>query len=596
MKGLKGETMNRISFALVIILVTQFSMSALAHTSVQPMSVLPHDHDRSISHVVAVSHAWTRFEVATDANPKIQKENEAVWSDVNVNLSWLVNILNSKSCAASIKAYIGCALAMETFAQVLNKQLEVIPLEQLGGKTAVVKTERLALVDAVKPAITTPKDAYGYFEKMRAQMNARFLTSAAAFVNSPNLDFELLINTIYGKAQGKVSSATYVATVSKFLEVAQDPHTSIMPTKLMQQISGNSGDSFVGIGVEFMRLDQGLIVKKVMKNSGAEKAGVLSGDIIVAVDGKSVKTMADDEIVAFIRGDAGTKVTITLIRANKSMDFVVTRLAVVNPVLSTQGISYNGKMYAYVRLTNFMYDNICEEFAVIVANWEKQNIAGYVLDLRDNGGGNVQIAACIGGLFLGSDKVLTYFESRTLLRNKYEPLMTKSEVTTTKPLSILVNAYSASASELVAGSIKDYGRGYIVGQTSFGKGSYQSCGPIQSQPALYICSTRGLFFAPSGNTNQTVGVVPHIEVYLNKTAKDSETYARREAQMFLYPIPPKKMPNSPAGNWDQLKAPTQCLLGLNLASIYDMAVPAAFYYKDYQLLNAVAAVSCGGKN
>jgi carboxyl-terminal processing protease len=91
---------------------------------------------------------------------------------------------------------------------------------------------------------------------------------------------------------------------------------------------------------------------------------------------------------------------------------------------------------------------------------------------------------------------------------------------------VLVNTYSASASELVSGAIRDYNRGYIVGQTSFGKGAYQGCSPLQSQAELTVCSTQGLFFSPSGNSNQTVGIEPHISVYMDRDAQEFETGIR----------------------------------------------------------------------
>lgn len=559
----------RISFILVLTLLTQISFATTPSLM-----------------------AAAKFKIATDANPQVQGSESDLWSDVAVNINWLLANVNARDCARSTKVYVGCALAVQTLATALNKNLEVIPVAQLGIKKPFYQAERLALVEMPLPVIATPKDAYEHFEKMRALMNARFAVSSIAFMKSPNLDFEQLISEIYKRAQAKISVKIIVAAAGKFIETALDPHTSVQPTKAMQQSSSQSGDSFVGIGVEVMALDSGLMVKKTTKGSGAEKAGMLPGDIIVGVDGTPIKGMKQDDVVSKLRGVDGTTVNVTFVREEKTLTISVARAKIVSPVLSSEGISFNGKTYAYIHLTNFMYDQICEELGKIITTWENQKVDGYILDLRSNPGGDVKIAGCVGGAFLGANKIVTYFEQQSTVGSRYKPLMTTAKVSTNKPLSVLINSYSASASEIVSGAIRDYNRGYIVGQTSFGKGSYQGCRPLPGNEALVMCSTGGLFFAPSGITNQATGIEPHVSVYLEKEQQESEKFALREAQLYLYPLTPKKMPSTPSGNWNQLKAPTECLAKQNLAEKYTQLTAISLFYKDYQLLNAVAAVNC----
>tara|TARA_B110001454_G_scaffold219179_1_gene250740 strand:+ start:22427 stop:24154 length:1728 start_codon:yes stop_codon:yes gene_type:complete len=549
----------------------------------------------AFSQQLALGHV-TQFDVASDVLPKIKQATKAddVWAGVTVDLNWLLGGINSKSCAKSQKSYIGCVMAVQAFASVLKKNLEVVPVSQLNGKQPFYQVDQLALVEMPLPTIKTAKEAFGYFEEVRKKLSTRFFAASATFVKSPNSDFELLLTEINKRGGTDVKPALLVMAATKYFESAVDPHTSMRPTKEMEQAASESGASFVGIGIEFVKLEQGLMVKRVLKGSGAGLAGVQVGDIVTAADGKAFTGLLDDDIVATLRGGENTTVKLTIDRNQKVLDINVVRKKVVNPVVSSESVNFNGKSMVYIRLTNFMYSNICDEFADVISAWDKQNIAGYVLDLRNNPGGNVQIAACVGGMFLGNNKIVSYFERRTFLGVQYDSLPTQAKVTTTKPLSVLINAYSASASEIVSGAIRDYNRGYIVGQTSFGKGSYQGCGPMRDQQELTICSTQGLFLAPSGNSNQTVGIAPHISVYMNKDAQDSETYAMREAQMYLFPLPPKKMPKPPAGNWNQLKAPTQCLAKLKLELAYDQATSASAFYKDYQLLNGLAAVNCWG--
>lgn len=539
----------------------------------------------------------TQFNLANDILPKVkiqQAKPDDVWSDVSVDLNWLLGGINSKSCASSKKAYLGCVMAVQAFAGALNKNYEVIPVSVLNNQVPFYKTDRLALVEMPVPAIASAKEAYSYFEQMRKQLNSRFSSASSEFIKSPNTDFELIVTEIYKRAGPNIKPSFYVAAATKFFEMARDPHTSMRPTKELQMASNENGASFVGIGIEFVKLEQGLMVKRVLKGSGSAAAGVLVGDVVTAVDSKVLKGLSDEEMVALMRGVENTSVKLTVQRGSVSRDLTVIRKKVVNPVVSSESVNFNGQTMVYIRLTNFMYSNICDEMADIVSAWDKQNISGFILDLRSNPGGNVMIASCVGGMFLGNNKVISYFENRSMFGSQYDALPTQAKATTNKPLSVLINAFSASASELVAGAIRDYSRGYVVGQTSFGKGSYQGCQPLQNQKELTVCSTQGLFFAPSGSSNQTVGVEPHISVYVNKDAQDGETYAMREAQMYLFPLDPKKMPNAPAGNWNQLKAPKQCLQNLKLDAVYDQATSTSLFYKDYQLLNGLAAVNCWG--
>lgn len=538
----------------------------------------------------------SRFTLATDANPIVQKskEEDEVWKDVTVDMRWLQSGLNSQNCSSDQKAYIGCVLAVQAFAEVLNKEYEVVPVAQLNGQKPYYQAQVLALVEAKAPQLSSPVDAFEYFAKMRKELSARFFVASVAFSKSPNSDFELMLNEISKRAGKNVKPSDYVRAASKFFEAAVDPHTSILPTRKLEMASHDSGNSFVGLGIEFTRMGAGLMVRRVMKGSGAAQAGMLAGDLVIAVEGKQLKDMTDEQAVTLMRGLPNSSVSITIQRDEKTLVVSVVRAKVVDPVLSYENIKFNSKLIGYIRLTNFQYEGICDELEKAVATWERQNVDGYVLDLRGNPGGNVKIAACVGGVFLGAKKVVAYFETKTPAGSRYSSLETAAKISTAKPVSVLINAYSASASEIIAGAFRDHNRGYIVGQTTFGKGSYQSCGRLSGTPALTICSTGGLFFAPSGTTNQTTGVVPHIEVFQTKVAKDAETYAMREAQMYLFPLDSKKMPNIPIGNWNQLKAPKLCMDKLNLPTSYDQAAAISIYFKDYQLLNGLAAVNCAG--
>lgn len=543
------------------------------------------------------SDVYSRLIVGTDIGPKIKSTNvESPWDDVNVDLNWVLANINSKNCALTQKSYLGCVLAVQLMAGLLGKNMEVMPVGKLNGLQPLLSSSQLAIVTGNPIEIKTVKDAYGYFDVLRQQLTDRFLAESAKFVKSPNSDFENLIQGIVNRYGKKISSEVYVAMVGKLLEVAIDPHTSLRPTKEMKNSQQNGSDSFVGIGVEIMVVDQGILVRRPIKGSGAATAGVLAGDLIIAVDGVSLSGKKDEDLSARLRGPENSKVVVTVRRGSQTFDLTVTRSQVVSAVVSSDTVSFNNRNVVYIRLANFMYSNACSEIEQIVATSEKLKVDGYILDLRNNGGGIVQIAACLTGIFLGPGKVVSYFEVRGKNGSQVKPMVSSAKVVTRKPLSLLINSNSASASEIVAGALRDYSRAVIVGQASFGKGSYQGCGPYMAMPGLTLCSTEGLFFSPSGETNQTKGIVPHVEVFINSSPHEIETYSLRESQLFLFPLPRKTLQVPPGVSWNQMKAPSTCLRGLGLESIYEKAPAGVFYYRDYQILNAAASVQCFGLN
>jgi carboxyl-terminal processing protease len=315
------------------------------------------------------------------------------------------------------------------------------------------------------------------------------------------------------------------------LEVSIDPHTSLRPAKELQASTNDSGSSFFGIGVQYSPVETGMLIHEVTANSGAEKAGIKAGDVITAVDDKEVKGLASDQVRKLIVGPENTTVEVTIIRNSQSLKIKIVRGKIEEKVVSGKIITDENSKIGYLKISNFMYGNMCAEVKTILKDFESKNVKGIVMDLRGNPGGDVKNAQCLGGFFLGKDKVVSYFEQRTASGSQYSPLKSTTDKLTNKPLVVLINSGSASASEIMSGALQDYARALIVGQTSFGKGSYQGCGPINKSQDLVMCQTGGLFHLPSGRTNQTTGVVPDISVYISNKPMEAELYPISEANL-----------------------------------------------------------------
>lgn len=284
-----------------------------------------------------------------------------------------------------------------------------------------------------------------------------------------------------------------------------DPYTTYMSP---QEINGLDeqlrGGNFGGIGVYIVQ-DQktGAIVANPIDANPAIKAGVRPGDIIVAVDGKSTLGQKIDAVEAEIRGPVGTVVTLTVKRhdAETPTSIRITRAQIHVPSVIAK-IENN---IEYVRLQDFGSTS-ADEVRQAFEDGKKHNVHGYILDLRNNGGGLLDAAVEISSLFIAQGTIVS-----TIDRAGYREVKNASGHTIdTKPLVLLVNRYTASASEITAGAVQDYGVGTLVGEKTFGKGVVQSLYTMPDKGALKITTAR--YVTPKGRDIHHKGIVPDVIV------------------------------------------------------------------------------------
>ncbi len=262
--------------------------------------------------------------------------------------------------------------------------------------------------------------------------------------------------------------------------------------------------TYAGIGTQLIvdPDDYLMTVTRVFKGSPAEDAGVLAGDKIIGVDGVGYTGYEQNQAVAAMRGEPGTEVTITVARGEETMDIVVQRAQIEMNYAEYEMMGDIG----YVIVYDFMGDAV-EGFKEAIAYFRQQEAKGIVLDLRSNGGGLVTDAVQIADVLL-PEGVIVSTEDRygncTEERSDADMLGL--------PLAVLVNGYSASASEIVAGAIKDTGVGTLVGEKTFGKGIVQAVYPFTSDGAG-IQLTVARYFTPSGVCIHGVGIEPDVEVH-----------------------------------------------------------------------------------
>ena len=308
-----------------------------------------------------------------------------------------------------------------------------------------------------------------------------------------------------------------VGALNGILKSNGDRYARFLPAEMFAKYSEGMSGEFGGIGVLLGEKDDTVYVLKVYADTPAEKAGLQVGDYFYSVDGESSDSWTTEEISSRVRGEVGTKVELTLLRPFEegempdSAEFMlgnpytvtVTRGKIESP--NTEVKMLEGKV-GYVRLFEFNL-KATDELRREIEDLISQGASSLILDLRENPGGDLQQAIGVSSLFIKSGTVVK-IESRVATKNE-ELKATGKVVSKELPLVCLIDGNSASASEIVSGALQDYGRGVLVGMTSFGKGSVQSQIPFRSG-AVFM--TTAHYLTPKGRVINGKGNTPDIVV------------------------------------------------------------------------------------
>ncbi len=290
-----------------------------------------------------------------------------------------------------------------------------------------------------------------------------------------------------------------------------DPYSSYMSPKTFKNMNTETKGEFGGLGIE-VTMEAGLVkVISPIDDTPADRAGIRSGDYIIKLDNKQVKGLTLDEAVNTMRGKSGTPITLTIRRIDVDDPIIV---KIIRETIKTRSVVSEVKEnVGYLRLRSFNEksgDELINKIKEI--NKSKPNITGYILDLRNNPGGLLSQAIKISDAFLDSGEIVST-KGRDLKDIKVYNSKKGDEISG-KPLIVLINKGSASASEIVAGALKDHKRAIVLGEKSFGKGSVQSIMPLSNGGGLRLTTAK--YYLPSGETIEDIGVQPDIKVEQQK--------------------------------------------------------------------------------
>ncbi|HEV8543646.1 MAG TPA: S41 family peptidase [Verrucomicrobiae bacterium] len=308
----------------------------------------------------------------------------------------------------------------------------------------------------------------------------------------------------------KVTYQDLIRAAMKGMLSTLDPHSEYMEPVKYTELKNDTEGAFGGVGIVVGMRDSFLTVVSPMEDSPAYHAGILTGDKIVKIDGRSTEKISMPEAVKKLRGEPGTDVTITIMRQGSPLkDYKLTRSTIkvetVKDVNGNHQFPIGENKIGYVRITQFG-EQTTAEFRDALEKLKKQGVEGLIMDLRNNPGGLLDQAVKVCDIFLPGGQLIVSTEGRSPRMKTEQYKATGRDEYPNVHMAILVNEGSASASEIVSGCLQDLHRAFIVGEQTFGKGSVQSIMPLEDGSALRLTTAK--YYTPSHKVIHEHGITP----------------------------------------------------------------------------------------
>lgn len=431
------------------------------------------------------------------------KSPDQYWAETGLSSKELETLLADQSCLHDQKSFLACVNSInvmaEKFGLSLNQQGQLAPTANDGAGT-----EKSQLKSWESIFQGPEVEAQFSFLEMWQELDSKYVASSerAALV-----------------AQG----------INGFLSVYKDPHTYIMPVAQYEETIASSEAKQNKAGFIFRRSGKKIFVKKVFDGSPADMAGLRKADEIIEINGLQAMKLPQSQISELIRLKKGQRLGLLIERGSQQKYLEILKSEKVYPSVTSKVLPGASRL-GLLMIHKFTKES-CEAARTQLIGLKEQGIRGLLIDVRDNPGGQLDQAACVINLFVAKGTVL--FETRYLDSSRpSEPYTAEQEPVYSGTLAVLINSGSASASEVLAGSLKDLGRATLVGEKTFGKGSFQDGHVWGPNPRIALFQTEGLYYFPSGWTPQLVGLEPDVPVAFNNSDQ-------RESELYYSSIQPK---------------------------------------------------------
>lgn len=435
--------------------------------------------------------------------PSAAKVNEQYWAETGLGSEALEELLQDNSCKSSERYFLACANAVTVVAQKYGLTIR--------------SDESLAPIESHEKQALSEKELLLPWKKFLSRHD-----------RIPSYSFLKIWRDISNRYIS-ASSLSYAVGLGMngFLSVFRDPHTYLLPADYYNSVVARTNNKSLSVGIIVGRDVQNYFVKKVLENSSSYLAGVKKGDLIVEIQGRKAADLTSFQLGDLLRGNEGSELELKTLRRGEIKKFLIVRTEKTLPTVTAQVIE--GIKPVGILTVNKFAVGTCEQSKTILQDLLTQNIRGLLLDLRDNPGGQMEEAACLASLFVGPRKQV--FTIKTLnSKVPDEVVFGDEEQIYSGPVAVLVNSGSASASEIVAGALQYYKRAVLVGERTFGKGSFQEGEIWSKNEKIAIFETKGFYYLPSGKTPQMVGLEPDFKINFE------DRFALREEDQFLNPL------------------------------------------------------------
>jgi carboxyl-terminal processing protease len=531
------------------------------------------------------------------------KTEKEYWQQTHLKYDQINIEINNQSCYRNQKSFLGCAVALNAIGRFATPPIAVASSEErtvMGDVFGVPISSDQSLFVVPMQMDNSKPSFFERFKVERQRMLAQetALTEMYKRMDAPaaeRIDWSAL--STYFRTRAVTDDNEQLVTATAFnawFETIFDPHTHIFPAKEFSDRQDPDAKSFIGIGAPVTTAAGQIVFGKPLAGSPAEAAQLQTGDVLLTVDGKVPAGIED--AVNSIHGIEGTSVKLSIRRKGVDQPLVISliRRKVSSPNFIFKAVTDSGSKYGYIHLNEFTTGS-CDQMKWAIQHMVAEKVKGLIFDLRDNGGGLVNEAVCIGDLFVGPRVIVMVGPEENIDSTDRAPVPpdeTRETAMTDLPMITLINAGSASASEIVSGALQVYHRSWIAGDRSFGKATVQNVHPWEAAAfpkEISLAETVQRFYQPDGSTNQIVGIVPdlHIDVKPNATAEDM--FFAREEDLYLNAFQKIQSPHA-AADLASITQVEKCVVANGQAQQnYEQQKGAG---ADYQLLVAQDQMNC----
>lgn len=440
----------------------------------------------------------------TDHKLKANQIDE-FWNQSDIEKTDLTKLLKNDNCHSSEKYFLSC---VNSLLAILQKTHSTLSSE--GQVVAIQKAEQ-------RLDNFSEKENLDIFLKI-------FKNSQYAQFN-----FDQLLEKILSQEKRMSKKYMYGLAINGFMSVYRDPHTYILPTKYFEEVVASSDRSPYFVGLSFERQNGQVLIRKVFKGSDADQAGLKMNDQVISINGQSVDSLNLSDLSQILKDKTFRGYTFIIGREQKQYIKTIQRSYRVLSQVSYELVPQT-KNVGLIQISKFS-KNTCEEVREALNSLGQLHMGGLILDLRDNPGGHLSEAACVGGLFLGANRKIYSIKYLDYTKDS-EVALTTTEKIYSGPIVVLTNNSSASASEVIAGALQEYRRAIVLGERTFGKGTFQEVESWMGKKEISLFKTKGFYLLPSGTSTQFSGVIPDIDV-------EDRFSVTSEDQNYLNPIRPE---------------------------------------------------------